>query len=75
MLALAVHGRCVQWCNAVALLLKGFERVGKEPLMTASLGLQLLTVPHVLPGSQDGQVVSSPLPVWFEVCQGACFMH
>lgn len=45
MLTLAVLGRYVQWCSAVALLPKDFERVGEEPLMTAPLGLQLLTIP------------------------------
>lgn len=45
MLALAVLGRYVQWCSTVALLPKDFERVGEEPLMTAPLGLQLLTIP------------------------------
>lgn len=44
----------------MALPLKGFEPVREEPLMTAPLALQLLTVPTDSISSQDGQVRPSP---------------
>lgn len=54
MLTLAVHGRYVQWCNALALLLKGFELVRKDD---SSSWLATTGYPQILQAAKMGRLL------------------